>query len=69
MIQIFDNIYNIETCMHDNVYNFFDNILIIFNVNALVKKIKKFDKIVIVYRYVDNFITFDFYIQFVQNLN
>ena len=36
--------------------------LIIFNVDTFVKKIEKFNKIIIVYKYVDDFVTFDFYI-------
>ena len=48
--------------MHNNVYYFFDNMLIVFNVNSFVEKIKKFNKIVFIYKYVDKFVTFDFYV-------
>ena len=48
--------------MYNNSHNFFDDMLIIFDVDTFVKKIEKFNKIIIVYKYVDNFITFDFYV-------
>ena len=48
--------------MYNNLYHFFDNMLIIFDVDTFVKKNKKFNAIIIVYKYIDNFITFNFYI-------
>ena len=53
---------NIETRIYNNLYHFFDNMLIIFDVNTFIKKIKKFNTIIIVYEYVDDFVTFNFHV-------
>ena len=51
--------------MYNNLYYFFNNMLIILDVDTFIKKIEKFNVIIIVHKYVDDFITFNFYVQFV----
>ena len=47
--------------MYSNLHHFFDNILIVFDVDTFVKENEKFNAIIIVYKYIDDFVTFDFH--------
>ena len=55
--------------MYNSSHHFFDDILIIFDVDTFVKKNEKFNTIIIVHEYIDDFVTFDFHVQLVQNLD
>ena len=43
--------------------------LIIFEVDTFVEKNEKFNAVIIVHEYINDFVTFDFHVQLVQNLD
>ena len=43
--------------------------LIVFDVDTFIKRIEKFNAVIIVYEYVDDFVTFNFHAQLVQNFD
>ena len=55
--------------MYNNSHHFFDDMLIILDVDTFIKKIEKFNAVIVVYKYADDFVTFDFHVQLVQNFD